>query len=106
MASAALKVSISALASSISALMPVWMVWGIVLSSCAVIPGRREASNPESRSIHFQLHRDSGFALRAPRNDDDGIYRTSSFIAPSRPSIVIGYMRSENSRRMMVVDSE
>ena len=33
-------------------------------------------------------------------------YRTSSFIAPSRPSIVIGYMRSENSRRMMVVDSE
>ena len=51
-------------------------------------------------------HRDSGFALRAPRNDDDNVYRTSSFIAPSRPSMVIGYMRSENSRRMMVVDSE
>src|ERR1700704_5602596 len=33
-------------------------------------------------------------------------YRTSSFIAPSRPSIVIGNMRSENSRRMSVVDSE
>ena len=33
-------------------------------------------------------------------------YRTSSFIAPSRPSIVIGYIRSENRRRMMVVDSD
>jgi hypothetical protein len=32
MASAALSVSISALASSIKALMPVWMVWGIELS--------------------------------------------------------------------------
>ena len=36
----------------------------------------------------------------------DCAYRTSSFIAPSRPSIVIGNMRSEKSRRMMVVDSE
>src|SRR5437868_11012947 len=34
--------------------------WGIGLFY-AVIPGRREATNPESR--------DSGFALRAPRND-------------------------------------
>src|SRR3984893_18677967 len=34
------------------------------------------------------------------------LYRTSSFIAPSRPSIVIGNMRCENSRRMSVVDSE
>src|SRR5579859_8362 len=33
-------------------------------------------------------------------------YRTSCFIAFSRPSIVIGYMRCEKMRRMMVVDSE
>ncbi len=50
-------------------------------------------------------------AARTVRNDDrtlrnDDNYRTSSFIAASRPSIVIGNMRSENSRRMMVVDSE
>ena len=44
------------------------------------------------------------FAGGALRNDDS--YRTSSFIAPSRPSMVIGNMRCENSRRMMVVDSE
>ena len=34
-----------------------------------VIPGRREAANPESRSL---LSRTSGFALRAPRNDGGG----------------------------------
>jgi hypothetical protein len=51
-------------------------------------------------------------ASRTVRNDhantvpNDGNYRTSSFIAASRPSIVIGNMRSENIRRMMVVDSE
>src|SRR6476620_6978462 len=62
------------------------------------------------------MHRHSGMVRRtrpgisrfrvrfAPRNDES--YRTSSLIAPSRPSIVIGYMRSDNSRRMMVVDSE
>ena len=33
-------------------------------------------------------------------------YRVNSFIAPSRPSSVSGNMRSENSLRMMVVDSE
>ena len=33
-------------------------------------------------------------------------YRVSSFIAPSSPSSVSGNMRSENSLRMMVVDSE
>ena len=44
-------------------------------------------------------------ALLVPRNDER-IYRTNSFIALSSPSIVIGYMRCENSRRMMVVDSE
>src|ERR1700730_9416108 len=77
MVSAALRVSISALASSISALMPRWMVWGIEVTSYSVIPGRCEASNydvqlhiGESRSVHFLLLRDSGFALRAPRNDD------------------------------------
>jgi hypothetical protein len=34
------------------------------------------------------------------------VYRTNSFIAFSSPSIVIGYMRCEKIRRMMVVDSE
>ena len=48
----------------------------------------------------------NGDDTHAIRNDGDGVYRTSSFIAPSRPSMVIGNMRSENSRRMMVVDSE
>src|SRR6201991_5183200 len=33
----------------------------------------------------ISLHRDSGFALTRARNDE-GYYRTSSFIAPSRPS--------------------
>ncbi len=37
-------------------------------SISSVIPGRCGASNPESRSVHTQLL-DSGFALRAPRND-------------------------------------
>jgi hypothetical protein len=32
--------------------------------------------------------------------------RTNSFIAFSSPSIVIGYMRCEKMRRMIVVDSE
>jgi hypothetical protein len=54
--------------------------------------------------LHIGESRDSGFALLAPPNDDN--YRTSSFIAASRPSIVIGNMRSENNLRMMVVDSE
>jgi hypothetical protein len=44
------------------------------------------------------------YALRCVRGTKT--YRTSSFIALSSPSIVIGYMRCENSRRMMVVDSE
>ncbi len=39
------------------------------------------------------------------RNDVHA-HRTNSFIAASRPAIVIGNMRCENSRRMMVVDSE
>src|SRR5215213_7404187 len=70
MASAALTVSMAALASSIRDLMPRWMVWGILrlLSSCSVIPGRCKASNPESRASETPL--DSGFALRAPRNDE------------------------------------
>ena len=38
--------------------------------------------------------------------DASSVYRTSSRIAFSSPSIVIGYMRSENRRRMMVVDSQ
>jgi hypothetical protein len=67
-ASAALMVSISTLASSIMALMPRWMVWGKCISLVLpVIPGRCEASNPESRADHFRQLRDSGFALtRAP----------------------------------------
>ena len=47
-----------------------------------------------------------GASKMRTRNDGACFYRTSSFIAPSRPSMVIGNMRSENSRRMMVVDSE
>ena len=63
-----------------------------------VIPGWSGGPDPESRI--------PGSMLRIARGIDSTCYRTSSFIAPSRPSIVIGNMRSENSRRMMVVDSE
>ena len=42
----------------------------------------------------------------ALRPGNETFQRTNSFIALSSPSIVIGYMRCENSRRMMVVDSE
>src|SRR5580692_2759762 len=71
-ASSALMVSISALASSTRDLIPRWMVWGIFPAFLAVIPGWSEATklifnlrcgpDPESR--------DSGFELRSPRNDD------------------------------------
>src|SRR5262249_6274676 len=43
-------------------------------ASCLVIPGRCNASNPESR--------DSGFALRAPRNDGAHIYTLSADALP------------------------
>src|ERR1700728_3127151 len=55
MASAALNVSICALASSTRDLIPRWMVWGILLflPPC-VIPGQCEALNPESQaSFHY-----------------------------------------------------
>src|ERR1700722_8522046 len=45
-------------------------------------------------------------ALRYVRGTRTCFYRTNSFIAFSRPSIVIGYMRCEKRRRMMLVDSE
>ena len=102
MASAALKVSISALASSISALMPVWMVWGIDFLS-----RHSGATRSVEPGISTEFHYIEIPGSRCARPGMTTIcYRTSSFIAPSRPSIVIGYMRSENSRRMMVVDSE
>jgi hypothetical protein len=59
-----------------------------------VQPGPRLCSAPLRKS----------YALRCVRGTKT--YRTSSFIALSSPSIVIGYMRCENSRRMRVVDSE
>src|SRR6185295_4602596 len=53
------------------------------------------------------LQRSASQELRAAlRPGHETFYRTNSFIALSSPSMVIGYMRCENSRRMMVVDSE
>ncbi|QOZ71497.1 hypothetical protein WN72_38300 [Bradyrhizobium arachidis] len=75
-----------------------------------VLPSRssfRGATKSRARNpfLH-QLCRsiDSGFALRAPRNDSNQC--VNSFIAFSSPSIVIGYMRLAKMRLMMVVDSE
>src|SRR5260370_41498347 len=60
-----------------------------------VIPGWSEGPDPESRDSGFDASHRPGMATMD--------YLTSSFIAPSRPSMVIGNMRSENSRRMRVV---
>src|SRR5690242_18870289 len=69
----------------------------------SVIPAlARNAGEPGIE--HHKIRIPDRLAARAVRNDDG--YRTSSFIAASRPSIVIGNMPFENSRRMMVVDSE
>jgi hypothetical protein len=71
-----------------------------------VIPGQREALNPESRSVLSDNFEIPGSRCARPGMTRLERYRTSSLIAPSRPSIVIGYMRLANRRRMMVVDSE
>ncbi len=61
---------------------------------------------PENPDPQDNLEIPDQSAARPVRNDGAVFYRTSSFIAPSRPSIVIGYMRCEKMRRMRVVDSE
>jgi hypothetical protein len=41
-------------------------------ASTPVIPGRREAANPEPRAIVAPVALGSGFSLREPRNDGSG----------------------------------
>ncbi|GEM_PF-5445302 len=65
-------------------------------------------------SSNIEIRRDNdGLGVMGPglRRDDSKMapgrtYRVNSFIAPSSPSRVSGNMRSENSRRITVVDSE
>src|SRR3984893_10911863 len=73
-ASAALKVSISALASSISDLMPRWMFWGIVLISRFRHSGMTTSALPH-QFLHRPLKpldRDRVHALRKEQADEGG----------------------------------
>jgi hypothetical protein len=76
------------------------MVWGMNSSLVVLAPSFRDGPKDQTRNHEIPGSRFARPGMTAKA------YRTSSFIAPSRPSIVIGYMRSESSRRMMVVDSE
>jgi hypothetical protein len=55
MASAALMVSISALAASISALMPVWIVWGMGFSLDILAPSLRDGPKDQTSDAQLRI---------------------------------------------------